>query len=257
MKYLLLTFSIFTLASCNWEEHKIQPNYVKESFIVKFYNNGDFTLQRMSIAVSLYLPENGGSYSGAYDFKELNNQLSNSPWYLHPFDSLTVYLLGGIGSGIYIGCPRLVEFAVYDKDSTSANGCSLKGKYIIDGVIEQKYAVGERKYPDNEIIINWPEDSLLFMDKKMMEQVTLFPNPCYGFLSITYPKNITSAKLEVYLKSGKLALWDDLFVDTTDLYANRGGIDVSVLSPGNYIFKIITPVDTYSQDVTIRDRWSE
>jgi hypothetical protein len=54
-------------------------------------------------------------------------------------------------------------FAVYYEDTTSANGYRLRGQYIVNDTIKQKYADHEYKYPDKmTIIVNWPEDSLLF-----------------------------------------------------------------------------------------------
>lgn len=235
------------------------PVYVKEGAVFKFYNNGDASIQRMSWYITLYLPENGGDFRILNDYKELN---SNDPRHeLHSLDSLTIDMLNSPGGGVYIGCHRYAEFTVYDKDNLSESGYRLKGKYIINEVVKQKYVENSanisRKYPDNEITVNWPEDSLLFMNKQMMEQVNLYPNPCYGFMYMRYPKNITPNGIEVYDKSDKFVRsYPDISVETSffDKDSNTSGLDVSDLPQGNYTFKIFTPFGTDSQEVTVKDR---
>lgn len=260
LKYLLFIISIFTLAGCIRQEPEI-PVYVRESSLIKFYNNGDSTIQGMSLDVSFYIPQDGGSFTGTGQDKELNRQLPDSSYCLHPYDSL-ISNVGGPGEGIYIGCHRYVEFTVYDKDNSSESGYRLKGKYIINEVVRQKYVENSanisRKYPDNEITVNWPEDSLLFMNKQMMEQINLYPNPCYGLIRMRFPKNITSIeKIEVYDKSGNFVRsYPDIFVEISyfDKDSSSSSLDVSDLPQGNYIFKITTPFGTDSQAVTVKDR---
>ncbi len=155
--YLLLVFFILFMG-CHWSEPEIQPSYVKESAVFKFYNNGDSTLERMTLTFRLHYPVENYWFEGFESHEKniiFNPRIMQSQ--LHPYDSII-----HSHSEAYIGCPRYAEFAVYYSDSTSADGYRLRGKYVIDDVIPQKYAVKEQKYPDAIITVNWPKDSLLF-----------------------------------------------------------------------------------------------
>lgn len=143
LKYLLLISCSFALTNCQWPEQEKAPRYVKESVIVKFYNNGDSTLKRMTLNSHFYYPvedqELGGNTSKA-KILNLENCHGYSCYILHTQDSI-VYEFGDC----YIGCIRYIKFAVYNKDETSPNGYRLRGQYIVDNTIRQKYEVEEYK----------------------------------------------------------------------------------------------------------------
>ncbi len=143
------------LTGCHWPEQEIQPFYIKETFVIKFYNNGDSSLDRMAWSGTMYFPVED-RWMGWSESKEKNPSMFQKQ--LNPYDSITSYT-----GDVYIGCTRYFELAVYYADSTSEDSYRLRGKYIIDDTIQQKYAKKEYKYPDKmTIVVNWPEDSLLF-----------------------------------------------------------------------------------------------
>jgi len=161
--YCWLSMSMMLLAGCHWSEQETRPFYIKESAVFKFYNNGDSLLDAMTLSEAhFYRPVENHWGGTGYEYRE--KDIANPPiaWpysstQLYPNDSIIVSF-----GDIYIGCKRYAEFAVYYADSTAVNGYRLRGKYIVDDTIQQKYAIDEYKYPDATIVVNWPEDSLLF-----------------------------------------------------------------------------------------------
>jgi hypothetical protein len=170
LRYLFFILTVITVESCNWPEQEIQPSYVKETAIFKFYNNGDSTLERMTLKALIHDP-------AEYPYATLDMLIPGRPAFckektlsdhftpdmlyyaceeLHPCDSI-VY-----NPTAYIGCGRYAQFAIYYKDETSPDGYRLRGEYVVKDTIKQKYEIGAYKYPDQTLIVNWPEDSLLF-----------------------------------------------------------------------------------------------
>ena len=152
---------LLILTGCNWPEQEVQPFYVKEDGFIGFYNDGDSLLERMTLSISFYRPVEITGFQGRVSKEKTINEIHYNEWAcyeLYPQDSI----ICGIRD-CYIGCERYARFAVYDKDSTSIDGYRLRGEYIVDDTIRQKYADKEYKYPDKTtIIVRWPEDSLLF-----------------------------------------------------------------------------------------------
>jgi hypothetical protein len=168
LKHLtVLLICVVILKACRNDEPPERQVFVKESAVFKFYNNGDPDLERITLITVIHDPEDLPYTSLDALITAAKNSpvsckvktLNDSPFCseLHPYDSIVHRR-----PVAYIGCGRYAQFAVYYKDETSPDGYRLRGEYAVKDTIKQKYAINEYKYPDQTLIVNWPEDSLLF-----------------------------------------------------------------------------------------------